>query len=64
MCPACFLTEVIVILGAASSGTLGMFLVSTVRSRLHARPASLQPQLTTINPSKTKSRRNDDNPKC
>jgi hypothetical protein len=33
MCPACWMTELTVILGAASSGTLGLLIVNWLRDR-------------------------------
>ncbi len=32
MCPACWMTELTVILGAASSGTLGLLIVNWLRN--------------------------------
>jgi hypothetical protein len=37
MCPACWITELTVILGAASSGTLGLLIVNGLRSKLMRR---------------------------
>jgi len=35
MCPACWMTELTVILGAASSGTLGLLIVNLLREKFN-----------------------------